>query len=170
MNREQDAFGRELLDYMPGANRREIIERDARVQSITRLSQRVGIFDTVVMLANNFGLFGNVRRARWMLKRFRQMTSDDATILAESTDPQTNTSPAHRKYQQRNRKNGRMAGQLRLRLRYRQYKTTWFDYLLVSKREMERIVQGTGWVVDEYIDSDEPIYIGVLRKDNNEGI
>jgi hypothetical protein len=61
-----------------------------------------------------------------------------------------------------------MPGQLRLRLRYRQYKTPWFDYLLVSKREMKRIVGGTGWIVDGFIDSGEPIYIGILRKENSE--
>src|SRR5262249_55018353 len=44
--------------------------RDARVCSITRVSSRLGSFDTIVMFGNNFGLFGNARRARWLLRRF----------------------------------------------------------------------------------------------------
>jgi hypothetical protein len=58
-----------------------------------------------------------------------------------------------------------MPGQLRLRIRYRQYRTPWFDYLLVSKKEMRRIVSGTGWHIDRFIDSGDTIYVGVLKKD-----
>jgi cyclopropane fatty-acyl-phospholipid synthase-like methyltransferase len=138
---------------------------DARVMSITDISTRLGRFDTVVMLANNFGLFGNRRRARWLLKKLHAISTDDAVILTESTDPYANDSPVHRRYRSRNRERGRMPGQIRLRLRYRQYKTPWFDFLLVSKREMAEIVDGTGWRVERFIDSGEPIYIGLLKKE-----
>ncbi|MBT5537057.1 class I SAM-dependent methyltransferase, partial [Candidatus Poribacteria bacterium] len=43
--------------------------RDARVLSITRVSRSLGMFDTVVMMGNNFGLFGDPKRARWLLRR-----------------------------------------------------------------------------------------------------
>jgi cyclopropane fatty-acyl-phospholipid synthase-like methyltransferase len=138
---------------------------DARLMSITDISTRLGHFDTVVMLANNFGLFGNRRRARWLLKKLYGMTTDDATILAESTDPYADENSAHRQYRSRNRKRNRMPGQIRLRLRYRQYKTPWFDFLLVSRREMTEIVAGTGWRVERFLDSGEPIYIGLLKKE-----
>jgi len=241
LNAEEDAFGRELLDYMNGQNHCEIIERDdgyldvnddlqvyfesyerwpahhrramrhatgrvldigcgagrhaihaqrkgmdvtgidvsplavkvcrmrglrdARVMSITRVTSRLGRFDTMLMMANNFGLFGTPERARWLLRRFRGATTGDAVILAESMDPQANASAAHRSYQRQNRERGRLPGQLRVRLRYRQYRTPWFDYLLVSKRDMKRIVAGTGWTVDRFIDSEESIYIAVLKKE-----
>lgn len=240
MTPEQDAFGRELIDYMRGTNRCEVIERDdgyldvnsdlavyfepydnwpshhkramrlakgrvldvgcgagrhalylqrrglgvtgidisplavkvsrmrglrdARVRAVTRISPDMGRFDTVVMLANNFGLLGNPKRARWWLKRLHKITTDDARVLAESTDPYKNRDPVHRRYQAHNRDRGRLPGQVRLRLRYHQYRTPWFDYLLVSKREMDEIVTGTGWRVDRFIDSGEPIYIGLLKK------
>lgn len=142
--------------------------RDARVESITRLSSRLspsqGRFDTVLMLANNFGLFGSPARAQWLLKRFRRMTADKAVILAESTDPYAGPSAAHKQYQRRNRERGRLPGQLRLRVRYRQFKTPWFDYLLVSKSEMKRIVNGTGWRIERFIYSDGADFIGVIRK------
>ena len=40
----------------------------------------------------------------------------------------------------------------------------WFDYLLVSKEEMEEILSGTGWRVREYLDSDSIIYIAIMEK------
>jgi len=59
--------------------------RDARVCSITSVSARLGEFDTVLMFGNNFGLFGNPRRARWLLRRLHGLTSPTARIVAESS-------------------------------------------------------------------------------------
>ena len=38
-----------------------------------------------------------------------------------------------------------MGGQVRIRIRYKDYATPWFDYLLVSKKELAEILDGTGW-------------------------
>jgi len=57
-----------------------------RLLSITRLSARLGTFDTILMLGGDFGLFGNLTRARWLLRRFRKMTSAQARIIAGSRD------------------------------------------------------------------------------------
>ncbi|MCE5237514.1 methyltransferase domain-containing protein [bacterium] len=138
--------------------------KHAQVVPITALSSRFGVFDTVLMLGNNFGLFGSFTRARWLLRRFRGFTSPHARIIAESTDPYQTTAPENLAYHQRNFKRGRMGGQIRLRIRFRAYATPWFDYLLVSKAEMERIVEGTGWRVVEYLDSPGPTYIAIIGR------
>ena len=39
------------------------------------------------------------------------------------------------------------------------------DYLLVSKQELEQIVQGTGWAVQQYIDTGAAGYFLILEKD-----
>jgi hypothetical protein len=138
--------------------------RDARVLSITQVSRRLGRFDTIVMFGNNFGLFGNPRRARWLLTRLRGMTSPKARILAESRNPYQTDHPDHRRYQRFNRSRGRLPGQLRLRVRCAQARTPWFDYLLVSPREMASIVSGTGWRVARLLRSSSPVYVAVLEK------
>lgn len=69
----------------------------------------------------------------------------------------------HLAYQKENRAKGRMSGQLRIRVRYRKYVGKWFDYLIVSPRE---IVSGTGWKVSRIMKSrSAPLYIGVITKD-----
>jgi SAM-dependent methyltransferase len=60
---------------------------DARVLSITQATSALGRFDTIIMMGSNFGLFGSLRRARWLLRRFHAMTSEKATIVGESADP-----------------------------------------------------------------------------------
>jgi hypothetical protein len=57
-----------------------------------------------------------------------------------------------------------MSGQLRMRIRFKKYSTPWFDYLMVSKQEMEEIVKGTGWKVREYIDSERSSYVTIMEK------
>ncbi len=48
---------------------------DARVMSVTAIPRSLGPFDTIVMMGNNMGLLGGERRARWLLRRFRGLTS-----------------------------------------------------------------------------------------------
>jgi len=137
---------------------------DARILPITQVTRRFGEFDTIVMFGNNFGLFGNPHRARWLLRRFHGLTSPKARILAESRDPYQSKHADHRRYHQLNRSRRRLPGQLRIRMRCGRACTPWFDYLLVSPREMGAIVAGTGWRVAKLIRSNGPVYVGVLEK------
>ncbi|MDE0685955.1 MAG: class I SAM-dependent methyltransferase [Candidatus Poribacteria bacterium] len=139
--------------------------KNALIIPITQLSSKMGTFDTILMMGHNFGLVGNYKRARWLLKRFAAMTTDTAKIIAETMDPYQTTEQGHLAYHQFNRDRGRMSGQLRLRIRYRQYITPWFDYLFVSKPEMEDILKETPWQVERYIDAaNTPTYVAILTK------
>jgi SAM-dependent methyltransferase len=138
--------------------------RDARVLSITQLHGGLGVFDTIVLFGNNFGLMANPQRARWLLRRFARMTSDRAVIIAEILDPYDTKVPEHRRYHRRNRARGRMAGQSRIRVRYKNTVTPWFDYLFVSRMELRRLLRGSPWKVTQMLDSPGPTYIAVLTK------
>jgi SAM-dependent methyltransferase len=137
---------------------------NARVLGITQIAPRLGTFDTLVLLGNNFGLLANARRARWLFRRFAAVTPDRGRIVAEILDPYDTTSPEHRRYHRWNRARGRMGGQTRIRVRYRDSATPWFDYLFVSRTELRRLLHGTAWRVEQIIDSDGPTYIAVLCK------
>lgn len=140
--------------------------RDARVLSIAEAGKfGANAFDTVVMYGNNFGLFGSRTKAKRLLKTLHAKTTPDAVILVESTDPYTTSDPLHLAYHKRNRKRGRMPGQLRIRVRFRNYIGEWFDYLLVSKKEMQEILNGTGWKVRAFFDSGKSAYTAVIGKE-----
>ena len=72
---------------------------------------------------------------------------------------------AHLAYHKLNRKRGRMPGQVRIRIRYEDYATPWFDYLLVSPSEMAGVLKGTGWSIERTLKSGGPAYIAVIRKE-----
>ena len=93
---------------------------DVRVMPVTQISSnRLGVFDSITMIGNNFGLVGNPKRAHWLLRRFFRMTTKHGRILAESTDPYATDDPLHLAYQERNRQQGRMSRQYRHRELYR---------------------------------------------------
>jgi SAM-dependent methyltransferase len=140
--------------------------RSLCLASISQASKhRLGEFDTIVMLGNNFGLFGSLQRARRILRRFHHMTSPQGRIIAESTQVYQTDDPLHLEYLELNRRRGHWPGQLRLRVLHRKIKGAWFDYLLVSQDEMREILQGSGWQVTLFIDSpDKPQYVAVIDK------
>ena len=116
------------------------------------------------MFGNNFGLFGSPKKAKLLLKKFHKITSKDALIIAESSDPYKTNNPKHLAYHEFNRKRGRMPGQLKIRVKFGNITGDWFDYLLVSKDEMKDILKGTGWKVREFIDSELPVYSAIMNK------
>ena len=138
--------------------------KKAEILSITEITPKLGVFDTVLMLGFNFGLFSNFKRARWLLRRFKKITTEKGRIIAETYNPYQTDQREHVDYLECNRKRGRMPGQLRLRMRYKKYKSPWFDYLTVSQDEMKEIVMGTGWKITEFIDGERGEYCVVMEK------
>lgn len=131
-----------------------------------RVDKSLGLFDTVLLYGNNFGLFGGEGSGRRILRRLQRLTSETGRIVGASLDPYGTENPAHLAYHVRNRKRGRLPGQLRLRIRHRQRATPWFDYLIVSPAEMGDLIRGTGWHVHRIVHGEGPYYVGVLEKDH----
>ncbi len=138
--------------------------RDVRLLPFSEIGPQLGVFDTVVMMCNNFGLFGSAAGAKRMLTRLARLTRDDARIVAASNDPYRTENPDHLPYHEQNRRRGRMAGQLRLRTRHGLYRGRWFDYLLASPEEMRELVDAGGWRLERLVQDDGSYYVGVLRK------
>jgi len=136
----------------------------ARVLPIEKVDQLDQSFNTILMFGNGFGLFGSFKKARKLFNKLFKITTSEALIIAESTDPYKTEESCHLNYHKLNKKRGRMPGQLRIRIRFKEYVGDWFDYLLVSKKEMKEILKGTGWRVKEFIDSKNSIYFAIIEK------
>ena len=161
---ELQARGRDVvaIDISPGAVEvaRKRGVRDVRLLALEDVDSSLGHFDTVVMYGNNFGLFASRAKARRLLRRLRPFVG---RIVACSNDPYATEDAAHLAYQERNRKRGRMSGQLRVRVRYRTLIGPWFDYLIVSPDEMAEIVDGTGWASAASSRHEGSSYVAVLE-------
>jgi SAM-dependent methyltransferase len=119
-------------------------------------------FDTVLLLGNGLGLFGNFTRGRQYLRMLHRLTTRDGIIIGESVD-HTN----HRYLDEELCKASAqhtLHAQLRLRVRYRDTATPWFDYCYVSPNELETMIQSTGWNVREYHRGKQGRYAVILAK------
>ena len=153
------------IDNSPGAvevSRRRGV-RDARVRALEEIGPSLGSFDTILMYGNNLGLLGSPRRARRILERLHELTSDEGRIVGSTLDPYSTDDPAHLAYHERNRRRGRPRGQVRIRVRYRDLVTPWFDLLWTSTAELEAIVDGTGWRLTRTL-GDSAVYVAVIDK------
>ena len=138
--------------------------KKSRAIAIEAANFKPDSFDTIIIMGNNFGLFGSFEKARRLLKRFYRMTSEGALIITSSRDPYKTDNPAHLQYHKLNKAIGRMSGQVRIRIRYESYIGKWFDYLMVSGEEMEQVLLDTRWKVKQFLDSGGPHYMAIIKK------
>jgi len=160
MDPDEDAYGRAMLDHYQGEDAREIIERDDGWFGSTAGLE--GGFDTLLMLGNNFGLVGTRERATAVLSALAAVANDGAVLYAQSADPRATDDEDHLRYHERNRRRNRLPGALHIRVRYRQYVTPWFDYLLASPGEMRELVAETPWTLEAVVGDDDGD-VGVLE-------
>lgn len=137
-----------------------------KLLSVTQVDSSLGEFDSIIMMGNNLSLMGNPKRAKWLFKRFHSITTEKGRIVGMTRDPYWGDIAEHREYHEFNRRRGRMAGQVRIRIRYKKYIGRWFDYYFVSKEELEGLLEGTGWCPLKYIDGEAGMYIAVIEKEN----
>ena len=123
--------------------------KKAVVRSITEVDKfKPNSFETILMLGNNFGLFGSAKNAKTTLEKLFRITSSLAMIIAATLNPYKTADPDHLSYHRFNKRRGRMPRQIRIRVRFRKAIGDWFDYLFVSPDEMIRIVDNTDWQIE----------------------
>lgn len=151
------------LDVSPGAV--EVCRRrgigTTHVGTVFDLPAGVGPFDTFVLAGNNLGLLESVDHAPRFLGALRGLAADGARILGTGLDPFETTEPRHLAYHERNRRRGRLPGQLRLRVRHLDVATEWWEYLLQRPSDLEAMAGGTGWEVAD-VETEGALYLATL--------
>ncbi|WP_232323804.1 class I SAM-dependent methyltransferase [Catenuloplanes japonicus] len=152
------------LDVSPGAIRvsRRRGLRDTVLATVDEHAHEGVRYDTFLLLGNNLGLLEGHHRATAFLDALAAMAAPGAQVIAHGTDPYGTTDPVHVGYHELNRSRGRLGGQLRLRLRYRELTTDWFDYLVCSVDELRTLVAGSRWRLTDVDDADRPYYLATL--------
>jgi SAM-dependent methyltransferase len=154
------------IDISPGAvevsSRRGV--RDVRLLPLAEVDERLGTFDTVLMMCGNFGLAGGAEECVRMLRMLHRITTPAARIILDSEDPSVDNDAADSAYLERNRSAGRMPGQVTIRLRHQERVTPWFDLLIVSPSELGVLAEQAGWRVARVQPGDPPDYYAVLEK------
>ena len=137
---------------------------DTRVMAAEKMRFDPNTFDTVLLFGNNFGILGNEPKIIKMLKNLHRITTPDAIILASSRNPETTDDPAHLTYHEWNRERQRPVGLVRIRLKYKDEMEDWWELLLASPEDMNRLAQQAGWTLDRTF-GPQNLYVGLLRKE-----
>ena len=145
--------------------------RDVQLGTVQSFAAQLADFDTLVLLGNNAGIFGTPDGLRKGLRRWARLMRPGARLLAGSTSPYGGTAPLlDAEWRQNNRRQGKMAGQLRLRVRYGKLASPWFNWLFLSPGELATLVDGTGWRWLRTLQAgdDEP-FVAVLEREQTPG-
>ena len=121
--------------------------------------------DCVLMMGNNLGLVQNRDLLVRFFKELNLCTNSKGKILVESLDPEGPAFKEDRIYIENNKRNGRMPGQIRVRIRYKHFCTSWTDYLFLGINELKRILDPGPWFVSKvWEDHNIGQYIAELGK------
>jgi SAM-dependent methyltransferase len=141
------------------------VER-ARRGDLRSFTGEIGRFETVLLFGNNLGAFGTPARARRALHDWSGAARAGTRLLVESTSPYFGGAPViDPAYVRENVRLGRTPGQCEMRIWYDRAVSPWIPWFFSSKRELARIVAGTGWTVETWCGTSvrEP-YVAVLAK------
>jgi len=120
------------------------------------------LFDAALLMGNNLSLLGSTEQAGTMLDALRRLLGSGGSVIGACLDPSGTEDPAHLAYHRWNHERGRLRGQLRLRVRYRDLAGAWFDWLLMSPDELAAIATRSRWRLEDVTEPD-PSYLAVLR-------
>jgi SAM-dependent methyltransferase len=138
--------------------------RKCHVMDLRALDASLGTFDTVLLLGGNVSLLATRTRASAMLRKLHRLTSDRARIIASSQNPHLTKDATHLQYHGRNLDAGQLFGHMRIRDRYRDYASPWYDFLMLSKDELEALLDGSGWRILRFLDEGTAAYTAVIEK------
>jgi SAM-dependent methyltransferase len=153
------------LDVSPGAI--EVCERrgvrDCFVGAVDELARTTPKpFDSFLLLGNNLGLLESESRAGEFLGVLARLGHEDSVVVASALDPYQTADPRHLRYHDQNRRRGRLAGQVTIRVRYRDVATGWFDYVHLSPQEVATLCEPAGWTIADVLPG--TLYGVVLRR------
>jgi SAM-dependent methyltransferase len=154
------------LDISPGATevcRRRGLRRTFTGTVFELADEGTEPFDTVLLFGNNFGLLESPGHAPRFFEALNRVTRSDSEIIGTCLDPFDTTDPTHLGYHELNRGRGRLPGQLRLRSRWANVATPWFDYLFVPIEELAVFAEAAGWDLVFHQPGPRP-YVAVLHR------
>jgi hypothetical protein len=121
-------------------------------------------FDTIIMFGNHFGLFNSVYQSKKLFQKLFQISNPGATILIENNYSIAEDNSIESDNAELDHWIQDIPVPVRMRIRFKHHISEWFNHLLFSEKQLQNILENTGWRVQEIIESDNSSYIGVLQK------
>jgi SAM-dependent methyltransferase len=154
------------VDNSPGAI--EVCKQrgvaDARLQDFGDELPNDKSWQTVLLLCGNFGLAGSWEGTRLMLSQLHDNCADGAVILADTFDPTLMADTDVQDYQKRMIAEGEYVGNVTLRFLYGEIESPWWGLTNVLIEDVPRIIEGTGWLLEDHHISGMDHYLKLRRE------
>ena len=122
-------------------------------------------FNAILMMGNNFGICGDIHVTKNLIKKFQSFLSPNGQLIFSCRDPLNTAKPEHLAYHDRNRKKGRPAGLVKIRICYQNVKDDWWDLLFADVPTVKEILISTGYTeIAIYQDSSSPVFYVVAQR------
>ncbi len=135
--------------------------------SLDEITKAPGMFDTLLLLGSNIGLFeSRANMAHQLRTVLPSVLHPGGRLIATTFDPYQSTNPIHRAYRQTRWTQTEQRGQIRLRIRFGDLVSPWILHLVLSQDELRHIAEEAGWRVMRIVESSEQFahYAVVLER------
>jgi SAM-dependent methyltransferase len=137
--------------------------KDVRLCSLFELTTLREKFDTVLLMGNNMGLAGTIKKTHALLDELRQVTGMDAVLIGSSFNPRETDDPTHLAYHRANEAAGRYCGEMRERFEYKGRVSPWIGVVLFEPALLTELLAEHGWRQEVLIEHSRGYFI-VARK------
>ena len=103
-----------------------------------------GTYDTLLLLLHGIGMVGDLQGLARFLNHIRGPTRPGGVLLLDSLDVRCSTGPVNLAYQERNRKQNRYIGEIRMAFEYKGRAGPMLSWLQVDPDMMHEVAIETG--------------------------
>ncbi len=129
--------------------------------SLIELKEEVEEIDTLLIFGNSLPVIGTQEKLTQFLNTAWEITSDSGRVMGDFNSPVPVRDQLHLDYHQRNRNRGNPIGLIKIRIRYLNMVSDWFDFWLPTVEEFRAAVAETKWKLELI---EEPGYYFILSK------
>ena len=137
--------------------------KKVKVMDIFKPKLKANTFDTIILFGNNLGIGGTLKGVKKLLKILRKLAKKDGTLLLNSIDVKVTKDRSHINYRQRNLKQGKYIGALKIRIEYKNLIGEWFEWINIEPKVLKSLASKSGWEVKKIYRGKQGNYSAVLK-------
>ena len=134
--------------------------RDARCIDIFEMAPEP--FDSVLLLCHGIGIVGSEEGLDRFLAHMKSFIAQEGQLLINSLDVGATDDPAHLAYHESNRKSGKIAGDIRVRIRYGELLSDWFSWIQFHPELLKAHAEAAGWRMETVVHEENGDYLARL--------
>jgi hypothetical protein len=118
---------------------------------------------SILMLCGNLGLAGGWQETQDLLIKLAACSSEEAVLVGDTVDPTITDDTEEIVFQRRQVEQGCYRGHVRLRLRYGECVSPWWDQINIAISDIQSLVTGTGWSIRDHHINGIDHYVMLLK-------